>query len=287
MDAARALTIGPLGWVPAGADERELYLTHKLIAKKGGYDGLLDVFGKRGGFSKDKLQTGEEPRIAFFLERIEPLAHAWEDGRTSRTLSILRDTGQEFTGSEWKKTVKVALTTLLKLRQSGSVREVLNHVRNSRLFALTDDFDERLREGSKLAHISAADSDALEREAKEAAFFEGLFALPYHQIAAFAEFFNEHTPFGTKHGAKGAEFDTVFVVLDDKGARWSLYSFDKYLDGSDKAGNPERFRRTRNVFYMCCSRAKRNLAVVDLGARTAAKDHQVQELFRKENCHYL
>ena len=40
----------------------------------------------------------------------------------------------------------------------------------------------------------------------------------------------------------------MFVILDDKGARWYSYSFDKYLSGEDAAGDKQdRAKRTRNL----------------------------------------
>lgn len=44
-----------------------------------------------------------------------------------------------------------------------------------------------------------------------------------------------------------------FVVLDDSGAGWNFYSFEKYLSGVDEKGNTERAKRSRIVFYVCCS----------------------------------
>ena len=92
-----------------------------------------------------------------------------------------------------------------------------------------------------------------------------------------------HTPFATKHGVKGAEFDEVIVVLDDKGARWTQYSFDKYLSMEDLKDKADRWKRTRNLFYVCCSRPKKRLAVIDLGARDGAKMENVRRLFGASN----
>jgi DNA helicase-2/ATP-dependent DNA helicase PcrA len=84
---------------------------------------------------------------------------------------------------------------------------------------------------------------------------------------------------------KGDEFDTVYVVLDDKGAHWNLYSFEKYLSGEDAGGtNADRADRTRNLFYVCCSRAKSNLIVVDLASGSPRKDQRVKQLFGEKFC---
>jgi DNA helicase-2/ATP-dependent DNA helicase PcrA len=101
-------------------------------------------------------------------------------------------------------------------------------------------------------------------------------------VSAFVEFFLDHTPFATKHGVKGAEYNDVLVILDDVGAKWTMYSFDKYLSGADLPTS-SRWKRTRNLFYVACSRAKRRLAVIDLGQRDQAKENRGAELFGADN----
>ncbi len=269
-------------WNLTSGTEKELYLTHRLIARKGGYDALLDLFTTRGGFYRDRMLTGEEPRMAYFLDRLEPVVRSWTEKRVGATLSILRRHGFELRHHDDKRVVAGALDELVRLRQEGTVRDVLLHLEAARLCPLLEEFRYRLKGGA--GPKPAETPEEVEREEKEKAFYDGLFALPYREIAAFTEFFLEHTPFATKHGVKGAEYDSVFVVLDDKGANWNLYSFDKFLTKEDENKTPKRFRRTRNVLYVCCSRPKFNLAIVDLGAQAPAKDAAVQALFGKDRC---
>ncbi|MCR6667627.1 MAG: hypothetical protein NVV69_16830 [Methyloversatilis sp.] len=129
------------------------------------------------------------------------------------------------------------------------------------------------------------DDAAKEREEKDAALYAAVFGLTYQQVAAFAQFFMTSTQFSTKHGVKGDEFDTVLVVLDDAGAAWNFYSFDKYLSGTDETANPGRAKRSRNVFYVCCSRARQRLAVIDLSGASTAKAERMRTLFGVDRCH--
>jgi DNA helicase-2/ATP-dependent DNA helicase PcrA len=76
-------------------------------------------------------------------------------------------------------------------------------------------------------------------------------------MSNFAKFRDELTPYSTQHGVKGSEFDDVLVVVDD--TAWTQYSMGKMIAGTDKEA---RTTRSRNMFYVCCSRAKRRLAVV-------------------------
>ncbi len=76
-----------------------------------------------------------------------------------------------------------------------------------------------------------------------------------------------YTPFSTQHKIKGAEFDNVLVVLDN--GNWNDYNFmylfnENIFDTLDKTKQktfPNILKRTQKIFYVCCTRAKKNLAV--------------------------
>jgi ATP-dependent DNA helicase UvrD/PcrA len=269
------------GWNTTNAEWKELYLTHRLIARKGGYEQLLRAFDERGGFYRDRMLRGEDSCVAFFLDQLEPLAAAWTEGFTGKALALLRRSGFTLTSPTSKASIARNLDQLVTLRKSADVRSVLGHVQQHGLGTLPDELASRLLGQSQ---GKTATQEETEREERAVRFFEALFSTPYAEVSAFNAFFREHTPFTTKHGVKGAEYDTVMVVLDDKGARWNTYSFDKYLSREDEHANASRFRRTRNLFYVCCSRAKRNLAVVDFGASTKAKQTGIETIFGAANC---
>jgi len=64
------------------------------------------------------------------------------------------------------------------------------------------------------------------------------------------------TPFSTQHKTKGDEFDNVLVILDN--GRWNDYNFGYLFLNS---GTESVLKRTQKIFYVCCTRAKENLAV--------------------------
>jgi len=265
------------GWSLAPEETKQLFLTHRLIARKGGYADLIKVYGDRGGYFRDDLLGGDDRTIAFFLEKIECLVAAWKSGNHGLAITVLKNSGFRLASNDAKRAVREAIDRLTELRLSGTVRDVLVHVQQTALFPILDELAERM--DSPERDTSTMDEKDADREVRDAKFFQELLALPYSQVAAFTQFFFRHTPFATKHGVKGAEFDDVIVVLDDKGASWSQYSFDKYLTGEDVTKNENRWKRTRNLFYVCCSRAKRRLAVIDLGGGQDAKAPKVRELF--------
>lgn len=281
---ARDLLAHTFKWDLAGTATRELYLTHRLIARKAGFADLLQAFSDRGAFAKEALADGSDRRIAFFLDKVEPLALAWEKGHIGETLGRLHGAGHRLASREAKSGVREALDTLTAKRAGGTVREVLETIRDCHLFALTDDLAFRLANTQPVL-TSDMDEAAKEREQQDAALYVALLGLPYQQVAAFARFFMTSTPFSTKHGVKGDEFDTVLVVLDDAGAAWNFYSFDKYLSGADETANPGRAKRSRNVFYVCCSRARQRLAVIDLTGASTGKAERMRTLFGVDRCY--
>jgi DNA helicase-2/ATP-dependent DNA helicase PcrA len=284
LQRARDLLADTLNWDLAGSRTRELYLTHRLIARKAGFADLLQAFTDRGAFAKEALTDGSDRRISFFLDKVEPLALAWKNEQIGETLGRLHGAGHRLGSRAAKSGVREALDTLMAKRAAGTVREVLETIRDRQIFPLTDDLALRL---ANTQPILTADMDdaAKEREQLDATLYAAFLGLPYQQVAAFARFYMTSTPFSTKHGVKGDEFDTVLVVLDDAGAAWNFYSFDKYLSGADETANPGRAKRSRNVFYVCCSRARQRLAVIDLAGASAAKAERMRALFGVDRCH--
>lgn len=64
------------------------------------------------------------------------------------------------------------------------------------------------------------------------------------------------TPFSTQHKTKGTEFNNVLVILDNGG--WNNYNFENLFLNT---GSASVLGRTQKIFYVCCTRAKENLAV--------------------------
>ena len=84
-----------------------------------------------------------------------------------------------------------------------------------------------------------------------------------NQVIVLTEFLDKKTPFSTKHGVKGAEFENVLVVA---GRGWNLYNFNHFLEwaGAENvpANKQDAFERNRNLYYVSFSRPKSRLAVL-------------------------
>lgn len=78
----------------------------------------------------------------------------------------------------------------------------------------------------------------------------------FSEFQKLYEYLEGQTPFSTQHKVKGSEFDNVLVILDNGG--WNNYNFSNlFLE----TGSLTVLDRTQKIFYVCCTRAKENLAV--------------------------
>lgn len=250
------------GWDVQG-EVKVLFLTHRLIASKAGYANLWAAYNSLGGFTQDRFQSGEEPIASFFVNRVEPFILAWREGRVGRAISFLKERPVPIAGAAEKARVKAALDELLVLIDAGgTIKAVLKHLREAQLVTLLDDLESALSGPVALAEPDTA-------EAAHQSFIALLLAVPYIEVSRYRAVLENSMPFSTQHGVKGDQFQNVVVVLDDAGANWNQYSFGKLLAGTDSSQSREK--RTRNLFYVCCSRAKDKLIVADLSAGTQAK----------------
>jgi DNA helicase-2/ATP-dependent DNA helicase PcrA len=240
-----------------------LFLTHRLIARKAGYEALWTVYSDRGGFIRDRFQSGEDPIGAFFIDRVEPVIEFWRKGKVGRTISLLSNRPKPIAAREEKIRVKTALDGLITLiDDGGTVEAVLQHIQTAELLPLLDDLESGISGRGTPAEAGTI-------EAEHQAFIAKLLAIPYKEISNYRAVLQDNLPYSTKHGVKGDEFQNVLVVLDDAGANWNQYSFGKLLAGTDTS--EVRSKRTRNLFYVCCSRAKDKLIVADLGVTAQSK----------------
>lgn len=81
--------------------------------------------------------------------------------------------------------------------------------------------------------------------------------VPYQEFRNLYQYLEGTTPFSTQHKTKGAEYDNVFVILDN--GNWRNYNFEKLFSSEDFTNSV--VKRTRKLFYVCCTRAKKKLAV--------------------------
>jgi len=92
---------------------------------------------------------------------------------------------------------------------------------------------------------------------KGAYLWERIKELSFNEYLRSIEYQKQHLPFATQHSIKGSEFDNILVVLDN--GNWNKYNFEKMFKNFDSIEST--VVRSKKLFYVCCTRAKKNLIV--------------------------
>ncbi|MFZ1395279.1 MAG: UvrD-helicase domain-containing protein [Candidatus Promineifilaceae bacterium] len=238
------------GWDFSTDQTKILMLTHTVLAAEQNYSKIASTFPYNDLFIKK-----EDPHISFLVDTVEPMCTAFQSGYYGAMFSVI-GTGFDYIRTiEDKKAWARDMRSLIKLRETGTIGEVLDLLKTTHRPRLPDTVQST---EAKLVETSPEDI----KESQKLSQVSKLREIPYKEITALSLFVNNHTPFSTNHGVKGAEFENVLVVL---GRGWNQYNWNQFFDWfpdkypRDKA---DSYERNRNLFYVACSRPKKRLALL-------------------------
>ena len=260
-----------------------LVLVHRMAAKRLGFAALYAALNDRAPQSlSEGIADGTAWPLRPFVQQLLPLTVASRAGDQFTIMSILRADSprlepERLRGQAVASVLAILqqaieqLAVLLADGSAATVRDVLRHVRDAELVGLDDRFAAHLADDPV--------DDGSEGFGNVAAFLE----CSIGELWAHRKYSLEESPFATHHGVKGSQFERVLVVLDDEEASYNQYSYGKYLNYTPLSdtdvshitdGRESVLDRTRRLFYVCCSRAVKDLAVVlfteDVAAAKAA-----------------
>ena len=256
-------------------DVRILVLVHRMAAIRLGFPNVYAALNDNGSHAvKDGLLDGTSWVLRPFISTILPLVRHVLAGSSFEIVRLLRSASPNLaygtlTGENAKATVdslKKAMYTLAKLWNEGSkstVRDTLKFVTEQGICKLDERFADYLARDP--AAVASVDDPA------EAAAVLAFLGCPARELLAYQRYIEDRSPFKTQQGTKGAEFERVLVLLDDEEAGYNLFSVGKYfgytpLSPKDEENIAARedsvVDRTRRLFYVCCSRAEKDLAVM-------------------------
>ncbi len=220
-----------------------LMITHKVLATQQGYEQLLEILA-------DGLRDKEDPFLMFFMDTVEPIYKALKNSN----MQLLFDT------------LGIKRFPIKKKSEKAKWKELQQQLENARTKRAIDVFE--LIKQSKLIPIPPKLDGwyHLYQEAPETLYasnasIQSFLELEYLQFATVIDFLLPDAMFSTEHGVKGEEYDNVVFVI---GKGWNLYQFETYAPmitghSSIPKGKEASFERNRNLFYVCCSRAKKRL----------------------------
>lgn len=238
------------GWDFSPQKTKILMLTHNVLAAEQHYSRILGVFEYN-----DSLLKKEDPHIAFLADTVEPACAAFSAGKFGEMFSVIGRKAGNLSNLAEKREWTTDMQRLVDLRANGTIGDIIDLLKETRKPRLPDAV---LRTERRLAEATREEIDA----SRTLLQIEKLRPLPYSELIALAAFINDHTPFSTKHGVKGAEFESVLVVL---GRGWNQYNWTQFLEWFPNRypGNKEdSYIRNRNLFYVACSRPKKNLVLL-------------------------
>lgn len=267
--------ISESGWTFEGdSNAKILVLANSRVAQRAGFGNLYSVFSKRFGQStKERLLDRNHPLVTFFVGTIdkktsqerktglEHLISFWKEENQNEVIRFIRKNGSFLIGEfkhNQKKQVAEFLENLSENRREWKIKEVFEFASNNGLVSNRKiiEFIERLSIDQK----DLTDKEK-ERQIKDKTLFDTFMDLSYEELLAFWRHVQHNTVFSTKHGTKGEEYRNVLTVIDD--TEWvQEYNFKNFFNDTEE--KPERKLRTRNLFYVECSRAIENLLVLCL-----------------------
>ncbi|NUT60147.1 UvrD-helicase domain-containing protein [Herbaspirillum sp. C9C3] len=254
-EAARALSTVRTELEKAGWDftknTKILMLTHRALAAEMGYSSMRTVFEFNDSYTRKANEI-----IAYFHEHLEPAARAYLSKQFGKMFIAIDASRPVMNSPADKARWASAMKRLCELRETGTIGDVLAHLASTGLPLLSDAV---VRQERALADALLSGTPLTGR-IKE---LHALHGVSYKEIIALCKYLDGHSPFETKHGVKGDQFDNVLVVF---GRGWNEYDFNLFLK---MAGNPsligaraEAYERYRNLFYVAVSRPKKRLALL-------------------------
>lgn len=195
-------------------------------------DQLLD--DKKQDEDDEKKKGSKRDNLIKHLFKIQNNISLYQNKKYNE---FLRATDYHFkiTSIASKKALKENIECLVNVGDK-TIEEVINEANEKRICLIDD----------KLIAFKES-KEYLYNRVKEVKFSE---------FQKLYEYLEGQTPFSTQHKTKGAEFNNILVILDNGG--WNNYNFrNLFLE----TGSASVLDRTQKIFYVCCTRAKENLAV--------------------------
>lgn len=290
-----------------------LLLEHKMVSRRLGFSRLVEALSKSGRV-KDRLFEGENGEVNFFSRIVLPLAEAGLRDDSFEVMSILRSNKspllEEAVFEEheddplerarlgeaaFRKVVSNADVTFLEVLKVLVEYNLLEIPRKLRPFV----DNVKTKEASLAAEqppvdelVVGQDQEPAEDDSDEIDAWTEALGMPFSEIYGYRNYIDGLSVYRTHQGVKGNEFERVMVVMDDDEAGGFSFSYEQYF-GAKKpsaatlkkmdAGEETGLDRTRRLFYVTSTRAKRSLAHVIYTSDVAAvRTNLIERGFAKE-----
>lgn len=209
---------------------------------------------KLNGMSGKYEANSYRDKILCRLDILEEIIELYEENRFN---DFLRITKFSIRKREDKICLKQAIDYLVK-EDDRRIEDVLAFAEDKGLLEKDDLFDDYIiNKGFYL--------------------WERIKNITFKQYRKSVLYLKEFSPICTQHSVKGSEYDNVLLVLE---SNWNKYDFYT-LFGKGSLNHNVRMR-TKKLFYVCITRAKKNL-VIYLSTQDSEILDKAKEFFGEEN----
>lgn len=227
---------------------KELYLTHRLISRRHNFQSFLSAYT-----NTDRIFGDSPDKLISHLLKLQEMIRLYE---TKKYYEFIKATDYKIFHHKDKQNLYDKIQMLSGMKEA-TIQEIVQFANESKICVIDD----------KLKQF-AADHEEL---------YTQVMNIKYSELVNLYEYVNKHSPYSTQHGIKGAEFNDVFVILDN--GNWNNYNYEQLLG---TVRNQNTYDRTHKLFYVSCSRAKRNLVVYCPNFKESMRA-KTEEWFGKEN----
>ena len=282
-----------------------LVIVHRMAAKRLGFSDLYAALNDKAPESfKNGFLDGTAWPVRPFKNFVLPLVNASSKGDEFEVMQILksqspllaRENLQGVDVAERLGKLRHFTESIQQMMMPGAVAtiaDVLRHVHESSVIILDPRVLSYLNLPAQVQKEEGGDTEAAEDEddgeelTKEVSAMDAFLACTASQLWGYYKYVNDDSPFSTQQGIKGAEFERVLVVLDDDEGTHVQFSYDKYLgikplsdrdEANRREGKETVVERTRRLFYVCCTRALKDLIVVLFTANVQSAQRQITKL---------
>lgn len=250
------------GWKFEDNKSKVLYLTHRKIAAHGGYENLLKAFPDKDRF------FGRSYLFSALLFEIEEVCKSYNEKDYSTLFDRLKSNSFKIQTHNDKKIVREYVESLNKFRKNKTIEETLNYIlkHHVQIFQVQD----------FLLFLHNMESEDMAENKK---IYLEIKSIKFEEVSNCFDYIQRNTIYSTKHGVKGAEFDNVLIIVDD--SAWRNFSDNEVF--SNNKNNFNRYDRSRNLLYVCCSRPKKRLALYAVTKMSHEAQATITSWFGNEN----
>lgn len=257
-----------------------LTLEHHMAARRMGFEQMFDALASVEEFRTSFLDGTFGP-TRLFTHSVLPLVAAHQKGDKFAATRVLRELSPLLSKDSLRASQKPAdllaaaqsaVGKLMHLWNAGapSCSQVLICIAETKIFEIPERLKPVVAVLTSSENVEPEDERA-DPPSEEMAALLRFVECPFSMIAPYADYVAHQAPYDTHQGVKGLEFDRVMVLMDDSEARGFMFGYDKLLGGKgptasdlkvQQEGRDGTIERTRRLFYVTCSRAKKSLALV-------------------------